>query len=274
MLPRLHLFEFMDLESLPAPTRQRLTDSLRDVEAFTGLFDSAVPLISGLLASSGRRTLVDLGTGSGGPIVRLFPALRDGGALDEMILTDLHPHPESVSACEGVRYEHRPVDAACVPDDLAGLRVLCNSFHHMRPDVARAVLADAHARGEPLLVLEALNRDPFAIVAATAVAVMAWALGPLKRPFHPFAALRWWLVPVVPVLLVWEGWASCLRCYTQAELRQMAAALPGARYEGGIVRTGFIGARIRWFFVHGQAIAQAAAAEAPTRAASGEEQAA
>lgn len=241
----------MDLESLPASMRRRLTDCLRDVEAFTGLFNWAVPLLVRLLQASGRRSIVDLGTGSGGPIVRLFPALRTAGALDDLTLTDLYPHPEAIGPQEGLRYERRSVDASAVPDDLPGLRVLCNSFHHMPPALAHAVLADAHAAGEPLLVLEALNRDPFAMVAAVSVAVMAWVLVPFLRRFDVLSALLWWLVPVVPLLLVWEGVVSCLRCYTRRELGRMVATFPGARHETGVVQTGFIGARIRWFYLHG-----------------------
>jgi hypothetical protein len=252
MLPRLHLFEFMDLESFPASMRRRMTDCLRDVEAFTGLFNWAVPLIVRLLRGSGRRAIVDLGTGSGGPIVRLYPALVQAGALDELALTDLYPHPEAIASQPGLRYDARSVDASSVPQDLHGMRVLCNSFHHMPPDLAQAVLADAHAAGEPLLVLEALNRDPFAMVASVAVAVMAWVLMPLLRRFDVLTAVLWWLVPIVPVLLVWEGVVSCLRCYTRRELGRMVATLPGATHETGVVQTGFIGARIRWFYLHGR----------------------
>lgn len=250
MLPRVHLFEFMDLESFPASMRRRLTDCLRDVEAFTGLFNWAVPLVVRLLRGSGRRTIVDLGTGSGGPIVRLFPALVQAGALDELCLTDLYPHPEAIAPQSGLRYDTRSVDASAVPRDLHGLRVLCNSFHHMPPEQAQAVLADAHAAGEPLLVLEALNRDPFAMVAAVSVAVMAWVVVPFLRRFDVASALLWWLVPVIPVLLIWEGVVSCLRCYTRRELAQMVSKLPGASHDTGVVQTGFIGARIRWFYLH------------------------
>ncbi len=253
MLPRLHLFEFMDLEFFPASMRRRMTDCLRDVEAFTGLFNWAVPLIVELLGASGRRSIVDLGTGSGGPIVRLFPKLVAAGALDDLVLTDLYPNLEAIVAQPGLRYDPRSVDASAVPNDLHGLRVLCNSFHHMPPDLARAVLADAHAKGEPLLVLEALNRDPFAMVASVAVAVMAWILMPFLQRFDVGSALLWWLVPVVPVLLVWEGVVSCLRCYTRGEFGRMVATLPGATYESGIVQTVFIGARIRWFYLNGSA---------------------
>lgn len=172
------------------------------------------------------------------------------GALDELTLTDLYPHPEAIAPQPGLHYDTRSVDASAVPRDLRGLRVLCNSFHHMPPEQAQAVLADAHAAGEPLLVLEALNRDPFAMVAAVSVAVMAWVLVPFLRRFDVGSALLWWLVPVIPVLLIWEGVVSCLRCYTRRELGQMVAALPGATHDTGTVQTGFIGARIRWFYLH------------------------
>jgi hypothetical protein len=248
-LPRVHAWEWMDQPWLPESLRAGLTDSLRGAEALTRLFDHAVPLLTDVLRRHGRRDVVDLAAGSGGPMVRLFPRVRDAGTVDTLTLTDLYPRPEAIAPTDGLRYLPTPVDATAVPPDLRGLRVVCNAFHHLPPDAARALLADAAQQGEPVLVMEALARTPAAMVAAVGVAAMAGLFGPLYRPWRLSRAAACWLVPIVPLLLVWEGLVSCLRCYTPDELTQLSADLgpPGWRWSHGEIRTGFIGAKIRWF---------------------------
>jgi hypothetical protein len=248
-MPRVQAFEWMDQPWLPEAVRDALTDCLRGAEAFTRLFDHALPLLTGVLRRHGRRDIVDLAAGSGGPMVRLFPRLREASVADTLTLTDLYPRPGAISPSPGLRYLPEAVDATAVPADLPGLRVICNALHHLPPDAARALLADAARHGEPVLVLEALARRPTAMVAAIGVAALAWPLGPLYRPWRASRAALCWPLPIVPLLLVWEGVVSCLRCYTPDELHALAADAgpPGWRWSHGEIATGFIGAKVRWF---------------------------
>jgi hypothetical protein len=47
-----------------------------------------------------------------------------------------------------ITYRSEPVDATKVPNDLPGFRTMFNAFHHLRPEQAHAMLADAVAKGE------------------------------------------------------------------------------------------------------------------------------
>jgi hypothetical protein len=165
-----------------------------------------------------------------------LPALEEAIAAPMPVtLTDLHPHRAAyarlAAASEGaVSGELEPVDARAVPSRFAGLRTLFDGFHHLRPDDARAVLADAHRRRQPIAIVEGTRRSLAAVVAMLFVPLMVLAVTPLIRPFAWSRLLLTYVVPIVPLLVLWDGVVSCLRGYRPAELRALTAGLDD-RYE-------------------------------------------
>ena len=150
---------------------------LTDVLAFAGNvarfpYAAFVPRLRAALQATGEREILDLCSGSGGPLPTLLAMLRDdGGPPITGRATDLHPRwsPAARARAEaaGVTVEDRPIDATDVPPDLPGFRLICNGFHHLPPPLARAVLADAVRQRRGIAVLEVTERS------APALAVMA-----------------------------------------------------------------------------------------------------
>ena len=62
-----------------------------------------------------------------------------------------------------VELEARPVDAQQVPDDLPGFRLVCNGFHHLRPEQARACLLDAVRQGRGVALVELTSRSALSV---------------------------------------------------------------------------------------------------------------
>src|SRR2546422_6427005 len=56
-------------------------------------------------------------------------------------------------------FRSEPVDATQVPGDLHGFRTIFTAFHHFRPAQARAVVADAVAKGEGIGVFECRSEE-------------------------------------------------------------------------------------------------------------------
>lgn len=57
------------------------------------------------------------------------------------------------------------------------------------------------------------------------VPVLVWIATPFMRPFRPSRWLLTYLLPVVPLLSLWDGLVSCLRTYSLRELEEMAAGV-------------------------------------------------
>jgi hypothetical protein len=65
---------------------------------------------------------------------------------------------------------------------------------------------------------------------------------PFVRPFRWSGLFFTYVLPVLPLLVVFDGLVSCLRVYSVAELEALAAeveaARPGYRFETGRIRIG------------------------------------
>jgi hypothetical protein len=234
--PRLQLIEWNDQPWLPDVLRRALTDYLTTVIEKGDLFGPMVPHLARLCARPGYDGIVDLCSGAGGPWLRLQPALEMAlGKPVRVTLTDLHLNRAALAriaaATSGaVRGEAEPVDARAVPPRLVGMRTLFDGFHHLRPDDAHAVLADAHSRRQPIAIVEGTRRSLSAVVAMLFVPLVVLLVTPLIRPFSWGRLLFTYVLPIVPLLVLWDGVVSCLRGYRPSELRALTADLDD-RYE-------------------------------------------
>lgn len=230
--PRLQLFEFTDLAGLPAPIRRWLGDYLRGIVTLTRIFEPAAPRIASLLRGAGTDQVIDLCSGAGGPWPALGPCVEAAlGRPIHVHLTDLHPDLDAwawlEARAEGEVTGHSgPVRADQVPDALPGVRTIFDGFHHLPPAAARAVLADASRRRVPLLAGEAVERSLPGLVGVLFSPLLVW----LVTPFLPVSIPRLlltYVVPVVPLLVLWDGVISVFRSYRPEELLALAAGLPG-----------------------------------------------
>ena len=237
-LPRIHSFEFHDQPWCPAVLREALTDCVNAAWIFTGFWRNALPHLDDLLTRSGERRILDLCSGSGGPVPRIVEALAPRFPELRAELSDRYPKPASLEVFapalrERVHYREDPVDALAVPASLPGLRTVFGAFHHFPPEQAVALLRSASAGGRPIAVFEFQRRD----LLRSLVPPMGFVgLSPLIA--HWTAPRRWWrplltAVPVIPALWGWDSLVTILRTYTPDELVDLArqAAAPGYRWE-------------------------------------------
>lgn len=233
---RIHAFELEDQPWFPAVLRDAGTAYLRFVARLTGQAEHIRPVIGSALERSGEKRILDLCSGGGGPAVEIARALRRTGHPVQLTLTDFFPSQAARAYLEteggpGVVYDPRRIDATAVPKDQPGLRTFFNAFHHFRPAAARRILADAVAAGQPVAVVEVLSRSPVALLSILFAPVAVLLAVPFLRPFRPAWLVFTYLVPVIPLFVLWDGLVSVLRIYDEGELRDLAAqADPGGRF--------------------------------------------
>jgi hypothetical protein len=248
---RVHLFEVEEQPWCPRAVRDGLTDYLAFAIDKGRPYAPAAPLLARTLGtldplgtSAGPAAVVDLASGAGGPWRGLAPALAELGTPVRVCLTDLHPNVaayERLGASTGgaVTGTVTPVSADAVPATLGGFRTMFSAFHHFAPDDARRVLADAAARGAGIAVFEATRRDARAILLTCLTPLLVLLATPFIRPFK-WSRLFWtYVVPAIPLAVLFDGIVSCLRTYTPDELRALAAQTVGAeRYHWEAGETG------------------------------------
>lgn len=234
---RFQLVEVEDLAWCPASIRDSLTDYLQFVLDYTRPYTRAAPLLTQALERSGARLVVDLCAGGGGPWAGLLPELAHGQPDLRVCLTDRYPNlpawRDLITAQPNrlIAYP-RPVDATSVPPQLRGFRTLFTAFHHFPPAAAQAILADAVRSRQGIGIFEFTQRHPLALLSMLVLVIPVLLLvTPLLRPFRWSRLLLTYVLPLIPLLCVFDGLVSCLRSYTPAELRAMAgAADPDGRF--------------------------------------------
>jgi hypothetical protein len=222
---RLHLFEIHDSVLCPEAIRNGLTDFLElsiDVFDTYGVIRSQ---IAELLSASGVREVVDLCSGAGGPWVHW---LKKGLIQASVTLTDKFPNVSSCgylaeSAIPGLRYCKDPVDAAKVPEDMVGVRTIFTAFHHFRPENARAIIADAVAKRQPIGIFELTSRCPLAFFAMLLSPLGVWLLTPRMPKLGWRKLFFTYIIPVIPICVLVDGLLSCLRSYSIEELASMVS---------------------------------------------------
>ncbi len=239
---RLHLFEIEDQAWCPTVIRDCGTDYLQHVINATHTYDPIAERLSRAVARAGATRIVDLCSGGGGPWLRLEQTLAARCPAIEIYLTDLHQNAGAMKRAQALssgRIKWRPeaVNALRVPPELSGFRTLFTSFHHFKPAEARALLRDAVESRSGIGIFEGTQRRPGAMLGMLLAPLMVWLVTPFIRPFRWTRLLWTYLLPVFPLVVLFDGLVSCLRTYTVAELTAFTAELSGSGYEWEIGET-------------------------------------
>ena len=239
---RLQLVELHDTRWFPGVWRDLVTDFLAHYAAFFRPYSGVVDVLAEALERSGTTRMVDLGAGGGSTVLELkAPLDRALGRPVTVVLTDKYPnhgafsgivarHPTEVEAVA------EPVDATVVPVELVGFRTMFSSFHHFEPPVARAILADAVRQGRGIGVFEYTERRLVRwLMPLILIPALIWSLTPFIRPFAWRRLLWTYLLPVVPLVALWDGFVSVLRSYTPEELTALVDSIEdgGFRWQVG-----------------------------------------
>lgn len=222
----------------PRLIRDGATDCLRVVTDVTQQYRHILPKLQHALHATSSRQIIDLCSGGGGPWFGLLKRLNQlNDRSIEVWLTDLYPHASfDHRHIPHIHFRHQPVDATRVPPSLRGFRTLFTAFHHFEPATARAILQNTVNQRQGIAIFEQTRRHPLALLVMLTIPFIAWLLTPLVRPWRWWRLLWTYLVPVIPLLLCFDGLVSCLRTYSVAEMQAMVTTLDAPDYVWDIGR--------------------------------------
>jgi hypothetical protein len=221
----MHLFEFMDQAWMPGSLRATLRDILECGNSwpFRGYYDWIVREVIRAANQQGCETVVELGAGTA-PITRHLLQHAEAGSL-RMVVCDANPDFDVYRELE--RVSEGRIQPVFAPVDFAqpqqwpenSMLVLSATLHHVPPEYRGSVLNALRSSENPVLIFEPLRRT---ILSAFFVLLSLFPaiLTPLRfatRPEYGRRFLWCWLVPVAPLMFVWDGIVSCVRQWTDAE---------------------------------------------------------
>jgi hypothetical protein len=223
-MPRHQFREIHDWLWCPKIVRNGLTDFL---QASNDLLDTYEPIRTRLLdaiVKCGGGAVVDLCSGSGGPWVKWT---RQGLTNVPIALTDKFPNLTTIKQLTEnpvalLQYYPQPVDATAVPSELQGFRTIFTAFHHFTPAEARAIIDDAVRNRQGIGVFEFTSRTLSGALGMLLTPLGVWLFTPLMKKLRWQVLTLTYLLPVIPLVTCIDGVLSCLRSYTDIDLRRLA----------------------------------------------------
>jgi len=150
------------------------------------------------------------------------------------VLTDLHPHTDlwsrAAAQSPNISFVPTPVDASRAPRDLVRdytrrgkkvFRLFNLAFHHFDDALARRILKDTvDGGGDGFGIFELQDRGLAGFLSCCLFGLGVMVMAPWYAYLWgaPMALFFTYVVPIVPVVLVFDGWMSCLRTRTPEEV--------------------------------------------------------
>lgn len=235
-MKRLHLFEFEDQKWFPSFLRNYGTDFLQFLSNKTKMYKPIIPIIKKGLEKDGSKQIVDLGSGGGGGLIWLNTELKKDIPDLQIILTDFYPNIPAFQftkkQADNFKYVDTPVDARCVPNHLKGLRTQFLSLHHFNFKDAQLILQNAIDSNSSIAIYEGQERSLPSILAMLFSPLSVLITTPFIRPFKIGRLIFTYLIPIVPLFVLWDGIVSSLRTYNVEEMNDLVKTLKGKeRYD-------------------------------------------
>lgn len=205
------------------------------------MYKPIVPIIVKGLRKSKTNQIIDLGSGGGGGLIWLNAELKKELPDLKIMLTDFYPNLSAFEftkkKANNFEFMEKPVDARDVPPELMGLRTQFLSLHHFKPDEAKQILQNAIDSQNSIAIFEAQERSLPSILAMLFSPLTVLLTTPFITPFKLGRIIFTYLIPVVPLFVLWDGIVSSLRTYSVEEMKELVVKLNGAEaYEWEVDR--------------------------------------
>lgn len=176
-------------------------------------------------------TFVDICAGAGGPTPTIEQRVNEtleasGKPAAKFLLTDLHPHVEQWQSLakrrENISYISDPVDAAdakaLTESGKKECRIFSLGFHHLDDVVAKGVLRSAIKDADAFVIFELQDRSLLSLVNVTVASLGASIISVFFFWQEPLHLLFTYLMPIVPFVLIFDGYVSSMRTRTPEEI--------------------------------------------------------
>ena len=229
-MKRYQLFEFEDLQWFPKLIRNYITDFLQFITNKMDVYQSITPVLLKGLKKSGHKKIIDLAAGGGGGWEKILPRLKEIIPDLKITLTDYHPNTKAFKRMlkvdkEAIKYTPSSINALDVPKQLTGMRTQFLSFHHFDYDDAKNILQNAVDARMPIAIFEIQERNMEHVLKNMFSPIMVLFTAPFIQPFSIGRIIFTYLIPIVPLAVLWDGVVSVLRTYTVEEMKKMTTEL-------------------------------------------------
>lgn len=230
-MKRFHALEWEDLSWFPQSWRDYGTDYLSFIAIKFNIYQPILPLLKRGIAASKENTWVDCASGGGGGLIPLALELSKEHPSLKIVLTDYFPNVQAFEFTKVVggnvfQAKKESINAMDLPKRCQGkFRTLFGSFHHFRPTEAKRILQNAVDTHSPIGIFEPVGRNVMSFVSMLFVILNVLVFTPFIRPVRLSVLPFIYILPLIPLYIVWDGIASILRTYSEKELKALVSEL-------------------------------------------------
>lgn len=218
----MRFFEFGDLTWIPHIYHYYLRVYLMFFIKFVGYDKLWAKQTQAFLSQTDASSIMEYGSGSGEPLMRMVSQLDCEKAKSlSYTMSDLNPFPEfvtkvNVEAPNNFTYIETSVDAANHKPQDGQAVVFINSFHHLPPKVAHYVIKNNLENGNEMLILEYVRNNLLAYFSMLGGVLIVLLTAPFvsKLKHLPLTILFTYIIPLFPLMMLWDGLISCRRAYS------------------------------------------------------------
>ncbi len=240
-MKRIQLFEFEDQNWFPNVIRMCMTRLIVVMHNLLGTEEILTKLLINALKRAPRKQILDLCSGSAGPMPGVLKKIKSHSGLEgmELILSDLYPNHTLAASInnqkdDSITYITNAVDATSIEASQDQFKTLICSLHHFAPAQAKSVLKSAKDSGHPILIFEISDNSFPKMLWWTAIPInilMALFITPMVRPMTWQQLLFTYLIPIIPLCFAWDGAVSNARTYTLEDMDTLLEGLESPQYQ-------------------------------------------
>lgn len=230
---RVDSFEFGDLAAAPAFYHQFLREFMSKIYLVFGIHKLWRSEISSFVKKQNSQCIHDPCAGSGYVNQLIFESLpRELDAkfyLSDLMTNESPEFAKQINALgyKNLKFAESPVDLLKIEAENQMPKMFVNSFHHFSREQVKEILKNTLGQGKEVLVLEYCRKTPDSLLSMLFGAILSLIFFPfvVEKKYILPSFIFCFLVPIIPLMLVWDGVVSCLRTHSVSSLRQILMEL-------------------------------------------------
>ena len=234
-MKRINIKEFHETKYCPAIWRDLMTDFLAFFVYHANPYKVIFPLLKKALSRSNSKQIIDLGSGGGTYMLKLLQAIDPKAELYTAMLSDKFPNMQCAQRIKQlsngrIKYISGSVDVL-ESEKPKGFWTLFTAAHHFNEAELKKILNSAVEQKCGIGLFEYSSREIMQIVLPSLmVPFLVLVLTPLITPFSWRRLLWTYILPVVPLLVMIDGFISHMKSYSVDELKKITAEISSPDY--------------------------------------------
>lgn len=229
----MRLFEFGDLRYSPSVYHIYLRKYLTFFYKTFGYYKLWIPDFILFIKKTSKQKYMELCSGAGDVLILIDTQLdkKELGAI-KFILSDILPMPEfynRINKLHSNNFEYL-MDSVDLNNNLINYKypkIFINSFHHFSKEQAKKIIEMNLKNGNEIIILEYVRKTFLGVIAMFFGSVVVFLTLPfiVNARHLLFMSFFTYVLPVFPIMFLWDGIVSCLHVFSEKEIIQFASEL-------------------------------------------------